>query len=49
VFPDIACELKDKIAFYDNEAGVTEDVGVIFNHPEGAGCAYAGRVAAYHA
>lgn len=48
VFPDIACELKDKIAFYDNEAGVTVDVGIVFNHPEGTGCAYAGRAVAYH-
>ena len=37
------------MAFYDNEVGVAGDVGVIFNHPDGDYCAYAGRVAAYHA
>lgn len=48
-FPDIPCTASASIGFYDNEAGVCEEVCILFNHPEGLGCAYAGRAAAYHA
>ena len=48
ILPDASCDDQAIILIDNNEVGVN-NVGVIFTHPQGNFCSYAGRIASYHA
>lgn len=50
VIPSVDCTKKTKNAYANNEVGVSEEVGVIVNHPYGSTvCGYFGSIAVYNA